>query len=158
MKRIRHATQRSGKPRRSRKAIKRVAKKPSANFKPLPLLGVLWLVTTSSARMSLAGAIMELHNEFDALARELARVGILQQVPVRPPGDSWLNAYELAPLQVPLDQSNSETVRQLTDCMLQHQQDRLVTDLRTVSGLLTKLLGGIRHPDCGSRFEYAAQF
>jgi hypothetical protein len=63
-----------------------------------------------------------------------------------------------APLVEPLDQGHSEIVRQITDQMVEHADERIVTDLRAVSGLLTKLLGGIDHPDQGYRLEYATQF
>ena len=49
-------------------------------------------------------------------------------------------------------------MRQITDQMVEHPDERIVTDLRAVSGLLTKLLGGIGHPGQGYRLEYATQF
>jgi hypothetical protein len=135
-----------------------VAKKPSHDFNPAAALGILWIVATpASAQVNMPFDVMLHAHEFAAVGRDLVRASILQRVRVRQSAH-WEDAYELAPLQAPLDQSHSEIVRQIADRMLEHPDERIVAELRAVSGLLTKLLGGISHPDQGSRLEYATQF
>jgi hypothetical protein len=158
MKKACRSVHNSRTPRRNRNATKEVAKKPPHDFNPAAALGILWSVAMpASAQVNTPFDVMLHTHEFAAVARDLVRISILQKVRVRQ-GAHWEDAYKLAPLQEPLDQSHSEVVRQITDRMFEHPADRIVAELRAVSGLLTKLLGGIDHPDQGSRLEYATQF
>jgi hypothetical protein len=158
MKRARRSVHNSRKPRRNGNATKQAARKPSHDFNPAAALGILWVVAMPASDQVNAPVDVMLHaHEFAAVARDLVRIGILQKVRVRQ-GAHWQDAYKLAPLQEPLDHSHSDIVRQITDRMLEHPHDRIVAELSAVSGLLPKLLGGIYHPDQGSRLEYATQF
>jgi hypothetical protein len=100
--------------------------------------------------------VTEFGHEFASVARELARIGMLQKVRIRQDGH-WDEAYKLAPSHEALDQTHSKTARCLTDYMLKHRDKPYIATLRD-RGVLSRLLGGIRHRDNGRRLEYAARF
>ena len=142
-----HSSDNSGTPRRSRNAATQLAKKPSRDFDAAAALGILWVVAMpTSAQANTPFAVMVHAHKFAVIARDLVRIGMLRRVRVRQ-GGHWEDGYELAPLQEPLDRGHSELVRQITDRMLEHPDDRIVAELRAVSRLLPKLLRWINHPD-----------
>jgi hypothetical protein len=158
MQMMHRSTRQSSKSRRTGRAATPMTKEPSRNFDAAAALAILWVVAMpATAPANTPFSVMVHAHKFAAVARDLLRIGMLRKVRARK-GGNWEDAYELAPLVEPLDQGHSEIVRQITDQMVEHADERIVTDLRAVSGLLTKLLGGIDHPDQGYRLEYATQF
>ena len=131
---------------------------------PLPLtparaIGVLWVVAVprpddGTYRFLVWDAIRLVNCRH--IADELVRIGILRKVRARFGDRSWASSYRLAPLDQPLDQQHSKTIKCITDYMLKKPSSR-VSEIRT-SGLLPKLLAGIRHRNSGARLEYATQF
>ena len=157
MTKRRHMTPNSGTSGRSRTATKPLPKKPLRTFNPAAALGILWIVATPrSPERTWPYEVIEFGHEFAWVGRELAHIGILQQLRVRRNGH-WEDGYKLAPLQEALDQTHSKTVRCITDYMLKHRGKPYIATLRE-RGVLSKLLGGIRHRDLGRRLEYAAKF
>jgi len=153
-----HSTRQSNKPRRTGGAATPIPKKPPQMFDAPAALAILWVVTTPPAAPANTpfGVMVHAH-KFAAIARELLRSGMLQKTRVRK-GRHWEDAYKLAPLEEPLDPGHCKIVRQIADYMLEHPDDSIVAHLRAVSGLLTKLLGGIRHRSSAGRMLYAEQF
>ena len=132
---------------------------------PLPLtparaIGVLWVVAVprpddGTYRFLVWDAIRLVNCRH--IADELVRIGVLRKVRARSGDRSWASSYRLGPLDQPLDQQHSKTVKGITDCMLKNASSLEIKELRAL-GLLPKLLAGIHHPDSGARFEYAFQF
>src|SRR5260370_5073017 len=116
MTRVHNSTDTAGTP-------KPVAKKPSHSFNPAAAICVLWAVTTPApTRLDQKGFEWSVivHEPFDEVARELVRLGILQEVRGPRAGDLWIDAYRLAPLQQPLKQRHSKTVMQSTHHIFPH--------------------------------------
>jgi hypothetical protein len=159
MKRVRRSTHPSGKPRRSRNTAAPIATKPP-KFTPGAAICVLWAVTTPvPTRLDQKGFEWSVivHESLDDVGKELVHTGILEKVRGPRAGSLWVDAYQLAPLQRPLDQRHSATVKQITDAMLKHPECHFVKELRS-SGVVTKLLGGVYHPNSASRMLHAEQF
>ncbi len=155
----RPSTSTCGKPHRSRTAAGPIAAKPP-NFISAAAICVLWAVTTPApTRLDQKGFEWSVivHEPLEEVARELVRIGILEKVRGRRAGSLWVDAYQLAPLQQPLDQRHSAMVKQITDGMLKHPESCFVKELCS-SGVVTKLLGGIYHPNSASRILHAEQF
>jgi hypothetical protein len=89
--------------------------------------------------------------------RTTDRLGLLQELPGPRAGDLWIDAYRLAPVEKPLNKKHSKTFGQITDHMLTHGGSAWMTEFRK-SGVVTKLLGGIRHRSPERRMLYAEQF
>src|SRR5260370_41731296 len=98
MRRMQHSTRQSKKPRRNGNATKQVAEKLSHNFKPATAICVLWAVTTPAPkRLNQRGFEWSciVHEPLDGVARELVRLGLLQELPGPRAGDLWIDAYRL---------------------------------------------------------------
>jgi len=159
MKRQCRPTYAPGAPRRSRKATPPI-NQTRPNFTPATAICALWAMTTPvPTRLDQKGFEWSVivHAPLDAIAKELVRIGMLEKVRRPRAGSLWIDAYQLAPLRQPLDSRHSETVKQVIDCMLERPGSRYVKELRA-AGVVTKLLGGIRHRDSGRRLECAALF
>ena len=124
-------------------------------------IGVLWLATTPrpkefSLKSFQWGLIAQSKQE--DVAEELTRIGLLERVRGRADTTSWPHTYRLASVEQPLDQRHSATIRPITDCMLRYRDSDIIGELHAVPGLMSKLLGGIRHRGPALRDAYDRRF
>ncbi len=133
---------------------------PLPQLTPVRAICVLWVVTAprpdDGTYRFLAWDAIRLVN-YRHVADELVRMGVLRKVRARSGDRSWASSYRLAPLDQPLNQQHSKTIKWITDYMLKNPSSLAINELRAF-GLLPKLLTGIRHRNSGVRLEYAARF
>jgi hypothetical protein len=127
---------------------------------PIRAIGVLWVVAVpcpddGTYRFLVWDAIRT--ENYRHIADELTRIGVLRKVRARSGDRSWASSYRLAPLDQPLDQQHSKTIKLITDYMLKNASCLTIQELCAL-GLLPKLMAGIRHRNSGARLEYAFQF